>query len=541
MELFNLRLKEPQKIFCDYLYHFDNVQSFFSYHYSRDWERCLAARGGGEYPRLSITEILRTQNRRWGAPEKVLRNIDLLADKKTVTVVTGQQAGLFGGPLYTFYKALGAIKLAAYLKQQFREWQFVPLFWMEVNDNDYREINHCQLFDLENRLVTLQLPPMPDDFRSIFWRKLPPEVTDLHRQLGEITFPSEFKAEILQTLQEFYAPGESLADAFARWLLFLLGEMGLVMFNPADRRVGELARPLYRAALEKREAIRERFTAINEEIVARGYPVQVRLEQEQTLLFFEAEDRARCRVDFANGEFLIRHPRQPYTRHTGALFRELEIAPHRFSPNVALRPILQDYLLPTVAYVAGPAEVSYFAQLGPLYNLLRVTPPVVYPRPRLTLMEKKIQRLVHKFGIDYIKIFAEREKLIEHYLQRHTGEEIEQRFHNLETSVTNALQALGEVLLEIDPNLQKALDKTAGSIHNSLNKLRGRVNQSLEQRLQTEVQQLQRIQTYLFPGGKYQERVLNMLYFLTKYGKGFISELYFTFSITDPHHQLILI
>ncbi len=541
MELFNLRLKEPQKLFCDYLYRFERVEPFFACHFTGDWERCLEVRGSGDYPRSALVEILREQNRGWEAPEKVLRHLERLSETNTLAVVTGQQAGLFGGPLYTFYKALGAVKLAAYLQQRYRQWQFVPLFWMEVNDSDYREINHCHLIDLQNRLVTLQLPEMPGDYRSIYLRELPQEVEALHRQLEEITFPSEFKQHILQTLQHYYRPGVSLADAFARWLLFLLGDLGLVVLNPADPRVGELAKPLFRAALQEREAVQERFREINRKIQERGYPVQVNLEENQTLVFYETADQSRCRVDFQGSSFRIRHPREPFHLDSEALFRELETSPHKFSPNVALRPILQDFLLPTAAYVAGPAEVNYFAQLGSLYELLQVRPPVIYPRPRLTLIEKKIQRLVHKFGIDYVRFFEERESLVENYLRQHTGAEIEQRFQNLEATMLHSLQELSEVLLAIDPNLQKALDKTAGSIRNSLDKLRGRVNHSLEQRLQTEVQQLRRIQTYLFPQGKYQERVLNILYFLTKYGKGFIPELYFTFSITDVHHQLVLI
>ncbi len=541
MKISSVRLCEPQQLFHDYLYDFDKVKEFYRWNYHDGWQDAFKSRRENYRNRKEVAEILKIQNEAWDAPPAVLRNIEMLGEENTLAIVTGQQTGLGGGPLYTLYKALGAIKLAARLQKQYSGLNFVPVFWMEVNDNDFREIDHFFFLDTKNELVTLQLPEDPDDLRSVYRRTIPAEMTGIVTRMEEISFPSEFRDNILGQIRASFKPGKAFPDAFAAWLLAYLGDRGLVVMNPSDDRLLVLARPLFRQAIEQQPGIMELFNDVNNRLVQKKYSTQITLDEKQTLLFMESDDYARVRLDTADGKFQTRNPRQNNTFSREELLGLVDKEPGRFSPNVALRPLVQDFLLPTAAYVAGPGEISYFAQLAPLYRFFDLVPPVIFPRPRLTLVESKIQRLVNKYGLSFVRLFEEQEKLLQRLIQHYSNEELEDDFSRVQGEIHEALYGLKPLLTEIESGLKSQLDKTAEQIEGAMQKLRQHADQAVKKRVETEIQQLKRIFINLFPDGKYQERVLNLHYYLIKYGPDFIDDLFNIMDISQPDHQLVLI
>ncbi len=361
----SLTLPESPPLFADYLYAFPKVKDFFRWDPEQNREECFTERLRHYQFREEISKILLSQNRQWNASEKVIRDIEKFRDPKTIAVVTGQQVGLFGGPLYTIYKIGTAVKLAEEFNERYPSWHFVPLFWMEVGDSDYEEINHIHLIDAGNQLLRLSLSGSAEDHRSIYQRSIPKEIKDLHQQLIPLYPANEFRDAILKKAADSYSPGKKFPAAFAEWIHFVLGENGIPLICPADKTLARLAQPLFRKALEDGPRLLSLFSTVNRQLSGANYHAQIQLNENQTLLFYEAEDGSRSRIDLAGGDFVIRSPQRDRQISASELFTLLSKHPERFTPNVALRPLMQDWLLPTGVYVAGPAEISYAAQLKP--------------------------------------------------------------------------------------------------------------------------------------------------------------------------------
>ena len=537
----SLKIKEYPILFEDYLYRFEKVSRFYQWNYHTDWEPCIKLRERSYQNRSLIQRILLEQNRKWNATFATMNNIKKLSHPNTLAVVTGQQAGIFGGPLYTAYKILTAVKLAEQLQDQFSQYQFVPIFWMEVSDGDFQEINHFYCFDKSNQLHCFTLKDQPEDFRPIHFRQIPDEIEQIYERLVEICLKTEFRDTILEKMRKIYHPGKSLADAFAEWLIEMFGDYGLIVFNPEEKGSKHLAAPLFRKAFYEWKQVNQIFQQISEKLKSTGYHNQIILGENQTLLFYLSDNLDRSRVDRDENRFLVRHPQNHYPISDSEINFILNKSPERFSPNVALRPIVQDYLLPTVAYIGGPAEISYLAQLKELYHFFGVNQPIFYPRVRMTLVEKRIHRLVQKFGYDYHKIFELKENLLEEFIRQHSDKYLKDKFDQIKADLYRSMIELNDIMIEIDPTLQSAIQKTQNQIDNAFNKFFERADKAFERKMETEVRQLKSVISNLFPNGKYQERILNLFNYLVKYGPDFISNLYDSLPVETDLHKLVFL
>ncbi|MEJ2634978.1 MAG: bacillithiol biosynthesis cysteine-adding enzyme BshC [Calditrichia bacterium] len=541
LALQSLRIKETPALFSDYLYDFQKTSRFFRWNYRDDWENCAEIRLREYVHRDEMRKILLAQNKVWHATESTIRNIGKFGESNTLAIVTGQQAGLYGGPLYTTYKALTAIKLAESLSVRYPQWNFVPVFWMEVGDSDFAEVNHFHLLNPENELVRLGLDEQPRDFRSVYHRKITADIDGLQPRLTESCMASEFRDNILSELKNIYSPGKPFPDAFGEWLMHMFGDRGLVVVNPTDKRIAELSRPIFLRALNDWEVLGEKVDEVSDQLKEAGYHQQITLQDRQTFLFIESEDGGRCRIDAAAHGFHVRHPQQPYSISKDELQKILDNEAWRFTPNVALRPVLQDFLFPTLAYIAGPGEISYAAQLKQVYDFLQVTEPVFFPRCRITIVERKIQKLIGKFGLDYSTIFESRGNLMDDYIKANEDNKVSEAFGMAEKRLDDLIGHLDEVVSAVDQILKPAVTKTREQFFNSLKKLNDRTEQAVKRNLETEVSQLSKISANLFPAGDYQERVINHLHYLVKYGPEFVAALYKILPAWTIDHQLLFI
>jgi len=539
-KLQNIKIDEKPKLFVDYLYDFEKISPFFKWHPLNDWSVCIEERLANYSLRPEIVEVLYHQNQKWNASDKTLSYVDKLKAPNAVAVVTGQQAGIFGGPLYTIYKILSVIKLVEYLQKKYDKWFFVPIFWMEVGDNDYKEINHFYFFTFNNELERLSLSDLPNDYRSIALRKIPSEITELHKRFSEISLPSEFRDQIVENLKRIYTEGKSFALAFAELLHYLFGNYGLVVMDPTEKRVANLAKPLYYKVLQKSGEINNVFERNNDSLIDKGYHLQIALEPGQSLLFIENEDKARSKIILDGEMCIIQNPQKKSQISENSLFDLISQSPDKFTPNVVLRPVLQDFLLPTVAYIGGPAEISYAAQLKQIYQLLEVVEPIFYPRTRITVVENKIQKIINKYELDIRKILILREMLVDEFISSHTDQEVHSAFKMAEQHIKKAMDELKSVLHQIDNTLDSSIGKTEKSMIDFLGKLKYRADQSYKRKLETEINQINKVILNLFPKGEYQERIVNSFYFKIKYGPEFIDKIYHTMDILNWDHQLIL-
>jgi bacillithiol biosynthesis cysteine-adding enzyme BshC len=416
-------------------------------------------------------------------------------------VVTGQQAGLFGGPLFTLVKLLGAVKLA-------RSEGCVPCFWIECEDADIREADQATVLDREGvpRRLTLE---EPDDGRPVRARTLGARVSELTEGLEEILPPGERTATALASLRAAWAPGTPWALAFERYLASLVEGLGVVFLDPSAAEVKAASAPIFRQVIERAPEV---LQALAEGSRAEADPQVPFLPGELPLFLIDEGGRRSKLVVDGDGFALKGGSRRSRAELDDLLAKE----PARFSAAVLLRPVLQDSLLPTRAYVAGPSEARYHRQLGPLYRLLGVVQPEVLPRPRVTLLDPRARRALERLGIGRQDPLTGLERAAAAAAARRAGVDPRAEAAAALAQASAALAALGARLGPLDPSLDKPLAEAQASLKHHLERLGNRAAQSLERRDEELRTALERLRALLEPLGQPQERVLAPLAFLTR-------------------------
>jgi bacillithiol biosynthesis cysteine-adding enzyme BshC len=536
-----LSLTETPQLFNDYLNNFSETAPFFSWNPGSGLPDCINARIRNYTLRNDLVKILKIQNRKWQASAKSLENLDKLSQPDALAVVTGQQAGLYGGPLYTAYKILTAVKMCNRLKTAHPEHSFIPVFWLEAGDNDFGEVNHFQVLDIANQLVRLELPLPPDDHRSVYRRTVSSRINDIHKKLQEIFPPNDFRDQVLNRLKNIYHEGENFAEAFARWVHAFFGEFGVVVINPSDPDIARLAKPIFHEALKGWTDILNAFTVVNRKLSDKGFHNQIQLDKKQTLLFFEDDQGSRSRIDGNKNSFFVKSASAPQKYSRDDLMNIVEKEPYRFTPNVALRPVLQDWLLPTVVYVGGPSEISYAAQLKPVYDFLGVEEPVFRPRIRISMIEKKINKVVEKLQLNYQDIFQKRENLVREHVHAQSDKLLASVFEDTRQQLSRSMKKIAGQLRELDPTLQGTVDKTTDHLQETVRKLREKADEAMKHKMETEVNQIEKVLNNLFPQGIFQERILNLIQYQVKYGPQFLRELYNSVDVEQNQHQLVFL
>lgn len=507
----------------DYVHHFPALAPFYAQD-PRDpdaFRAEAAARSRRAYPRRDLVEILGEQNAAWGAPRAVQAHIEELGQSDAVAVVTGQQTGLFGGPLYTLYKALTTLALARRLRATLQR-PVVPLFWMAAEDHDVAEADHVQLLDRSGALLTLRFsawetPPgfLPANLR------LGPGIAATLEELRALLPSTEFVPWLAEVLARAYAPGRTLADAFALWMTALLGEDGLVLVNPADPRLKRLTAGVLRQELAEAPRSAQRILEASERLRAAGYPAQIEARP----------DGVNCFLLSGGRRALVREPAGFRLRDSGEpipaaeLLRLAEEAPEQFSPNVALRPVVQDVLFPTLTYVAGPGELAYFAQLRPVYEQFGVPMPIILPRAFLTLAEPRFLQLLERFHLALPDLTLEPEQLSSRVLRTLLPPDVETTLAKAREEVSEIFQGVGEAVAAVDPTLRATVGQTAGHIRGHLDQLERKTVQALKRREADTRQQVLRLCQALMPGGRPQERIFPALPYVAKYGPALLETL----------------
>ena len=528
------RIPHSTRLFLDYLSYVPAVRGLYprSPLFS-EWFRDEAPRVPyDEARRRNVSDILERQNRAWGASSKTLANIDRLR-QGAVAAVTGQQVGLFGGPLFSILKALTAVKLAA--EATAAGVDCVPVFWLATEDHDLAEVNHVALFSeqgLPERLVAEShgVPDAPVGTVR-FGSEIEPVIERAARLLGD--------SEVTGWLRESYRMGETLGSAFARLFTRLFADWGVVLLDPAERDFHELAKPLLRAAIERSSELDEALLERGKSLEAAGYQPQVKVTSATTLLF-HVKDGARTVIHrksngLNGGEFILGGERVSKAE----LLDRIESAPEEFNPNVLLRPVVQDFLLPTLAYTGGAAEVAYFAQVAVVYEKLlgRVTP--VLPRFSATLVEPKAQRLLERYGLGLTDLFHGPEKLRETIAGRTLPSDLQARFAETKSALEKSLAALRESLAKLDSTLVDAASNAESKMLHQLSQLEGRAARAASLRNEVVTSHADALSNSLFPHKALQEREVAGVSFVARYGPGLLRDLYETIHSDCHDHQVI--
>jgi bacillithiol synthase len=438
-------------------------------------------------------------------------------------VTSGQQPGLFTGPLYTVYKALSTAALARVLE---RQWQrpVVPVFWVAGDDHDFAEASHASWITADGSVRSAELPPRSADapLTPMYKQLLGREIEGLLDLLGNDLPASEFRDWTLQWLRQHYRPEATIAGSFAGALAELLAPTGIVCLestHPAAKRAA--AGYLIRALGLARDLNRD-LDQRAEELRTAGIDPSVGVDELATLVMVEgALGRDRLLVD--GGGFTSRRSREHFTLE--ALGRIAAAEPERLSPNVLLRPVIESALLPTVAYLAGPGELSYLPLTRPVYERMRVPRQAVLPRWSGILVEPRVERVLRKFQIELSDLLEPAGGLESRLVRSQLPEDASDTLGTLRQSLIAGYDALAGSAEQIDPTLTRPVQ---GAMHQALSGLQDierKLVQHLKRRQETELGQLAKARTLVLPDNQPQERTLTIAPFLARYGPSFVSEL----------------
>ena len=524
------QVPHSSKLFLDYLDFSPSVQPFYS-RSPRFLEWAEDERGRIQYPaerRSQVASILHRQNRNWGAAATTLENIDRLGSG-ACAVVTGQQVGLFGGPVFSIYKALSAVKLA----QEARKLGIdaVPIFWLATEDHDFEEVNQAQMPGAGGKLETLvsgaQSKPDAPVGNISFGQEMEQGVARATELLGD--------SDVAKLLGECYRSGENFGSSFARLFTRLFADFGVILLDGSDPELDRIAAPLYSAALERAPEITQALLDRDAKLHAAGYHQQVKVTGSSTLLF-AMRNGARLPMQQAKtGEFLVGE--EKVSRHQ--LLETATKSPQSFSPNVLLRPVVQDYLLPTLAYVGGAAEVAYFAQAAAVYESLAERSTPVVPRFSATLIEPKVKALLDKCNLTIPEIFEGVEVLRETIGARRLPPNLQNSFEKATGAVENSMKAVRESLAELDKTLIESADNAESKMLYQINNLRARAARAELRHSEVIQRHAELISNSLYPGKELQERSFAGIYFLAKHGKQLMDGLLDAIHPDCLDHQVI--
>jgi len=483
-----------------------------------------------------IKQLLAQQNNDLKSA-KAKKYLDYLTNPESVILITGQQLGLFASPIYTIYKIITTIKLAESLNNQLANYQFVPVFWLETEDHDFQEINHIGLLDTNFQPMQIKYQGKDRGKVSLRHYQLESSITQFISEVEENLLNTEFSMDLFQKINEYYKPNNNWAAAVRHLLKEIFNSYGLLYFQPGDEEIKKSSIEFFKQLLIKSNETRDAFNGRSEELIARGYHNQVKNIPGQTFIHLEQEDHQRGHL-YRDGE-------NYYLKDSGKRFTQTEVIdlidsnPMIVSTTVVSRPLLQSWLLPVAAYIAGPGEIAYWAQLGQLFSEFEITMPILYPRISATVIEPKIARYLEKYSHNIEDLPQKRDRFIENYFKNLSENLSKDPFRDINHLLENEKQKIESYLKSMDPTLLDVGKKSFERIKQTLDNLESRVIKSKEQKEGQLTNQLYQIHTAFFPDEILQERYQSIIYYLNKFGPGFIDNLFSDLELDNFNHQFL--
>jgi bacillithiol synthase len=470
--------------------------------------------------RRGVVEVLREQNRRFAPGNEVdsatARNLERLA-AGAVAIVTGQQVGLFSGPAYTFYKAVSALRVAEETTR--RGIDAVPVFWVATEDHDLAEVNHSS-WVTRNGLARYELPARAEDAGRRVGEVILGDAVQSLVTLAAQTLQGTGAEEVSRALHESYTPGETFGSAFGKLLARLLVGRGIIFIDPLDARLHRLAAPTFLKALDDAGPLTDALLARSKELESAGFHAQVKVTRETTLLFHNIDGR-REPLRSRNGKFFAGDAQLSREQ----IAATIETAPELITPNALLRPVVQDSLLPTAAYIGGPAEIAYLAQSQAVYTKILGRMPAILPRASFTIVEPPIARFLAQYGLDLRDFLRGSQHVRAQMEQKALPDVLVARFDKGEEDLSALLKSYREPLGRLDPTLLDALDMTERKMIYQFSQLKAKVARAENFRSGVLDRHERILLDALYPNGELQERTLSALPFIAACGAAFLDDL----------------
>ena len=526
-----------RRLAADYAFDFRSVAPFFSGDPSdrSAWAEAIARTQAHDRRRDAIAAVIAAQQARRQAPPAARDAGRLLADPRTVAIVTGQQAGLFGGPLFTLLKALTALKLAEQVSRD-HNIPAIAIFWIDAEDHDWEEVRSCTVFS--NQLVphSVALAPRPGIEPSpVATIRLDDTVHGALDELERLLPATEFRVTIMDGLRRAYQPGTGMADAFGQWLEEVLGARGLVVYDSSDSASKPLVSQVFARELSTPGQTVKLAALAGSDLTARGYHAQVHAQDDSLALFHL--DGGRRAIRQQDGRFLVGDQQFP----AAALVEQATERPAGFSPNVLLRPVVQDTLFPTICYVAGPNELAYLGQLRGVYHHFGVPMPLFYPRASATLLDSAAVRFLTKYRLPLEALQAQDEAALNELLKTQIPPVVDESFTAAAQAIEAQMARLIQTIPTLDPTLEGAARSTLERMQRDLQTLHGKMIQAAKRRDETLRRQFMHARALAFPGGHAQERTIGFVSFLNQYGPALVDRLDEELPLDLGHHWIVTI
>ncbi len=517
-------LPGTSRLFADFTYHFDKVADFYR-HNPQDPHALKKAAADIDYPadrRSALVKALAAQNA--GGNDRSAESLRKLAQPGTLAVVTGQQVGLFGGPAYTIYKALTAVRLAKRLSDQ--GTPAVPVFWLATEDHDFAEVNHVWMFNTasESQLLRAEANSHSARQRPVGWIAIDkPPINELRRVLKGMPFADEVLAAVEQAYAPGVTPGTTMGASFQALMQSLTRNLGLIFLDPLDPAIRAIAAPLIAKAVRSAKEIKPRLIERDKQLQAAGYHAQVHVDA-QTSLFFLLEKGERVPV-----------------RRKDSDYSDLADRAAEVSPNALLRPVMQDYLLPTVAYIGGPGELAYLAQSEVLYDALLGRMPVMMSRSAFTLLDARSVKLLERYKLTVEQVMVPEHELADRVARALVPQGLQSSFQTAASNVNAEIDRLKAQFEAFDPTLAAALGTSRAKIAYQLEKMRAKTEREALRRNRQAISDAHHLEAMLFPHRHLQERFYSILPFLAQHGLGLVDRLYDAVEAECPDHRVFAI
>ena len=530
------------RLVCDYCHAFDRLQCFFvgSPTDPTVWRETIRTRQARSAAYAEIGAVAVAQLRSRGAPPAALASAEKLADPTTVAIVAGQQAGLFGGPLFTLLKALTAIGLARRVSAQ-HNVTAVPVLWVHAEDHDLDEISSCGVLTSDFELRTVSVRHESASGQPASAMRLVDSIADVITALRGLLPETAFTSSVFEQLSEAYRPGSSMVEAFSRWMDALLGPHGLIVFDASDAAAKPIVQTLFDRELDTPGETSRLATVAGDNLATLGYHAQVTLGSDAISLFYLGDRRQAIRLhpsdSAADPAFDIGTEVVPGDQ----LRTRLSKRPDSFSPNVLLRPVVQDALFPTVATVAGPSELAYLAQLRDVYAHFGIPMPIMYPRSSATIVDRATLKFLDRYDVEFEMLQPQDDGVLNRLLVAQLPNAVERTIGETDRAIDERLAAVSAEVSAVDPTLVGAVETTQGRMNRDLKNLRNKIVQAAKRQDETLRRRFYRARSQAFPNGDPQERAVGMVYFLNRYGTHTVDRLLDELPFEVGQHGLLTV
>ena len=539
MRITPMKIEQRNQLINDYCNKDHDVHTYFDYQDTKgDLTRRINELMNRSFARKELSDVLIHMNKKWGAPEQTIHNINRLKQSDSVVVIGGQQAGLLTGPLYTIHKIVSII---TYAKQQEIEFNrpVIPVFWIAGEDHDYLEVNHVHMFhDGKMEKVLLDEQPL---------KKIPMSHKPINHQTGEkwlqhvfsLLKETEHTKELYFQMREALSQSNTIVDFFARTLFTLIREEGIVLVDSGAPEIRQLESDYFVQLIKNQEKLSTITYETHKQLLYKGYSIDLDLEEKSGHLFYHHKNE-RILLFRDEEEWVGKQHEVSFT--TDELLSIAKEKPHLLSNNVVTRPLMQDLLFPTLAFIGGPGEISYWSVLKGAFHALNIKMPPVIKRLSFTLVTTQIEDKLEKYGLSLKSVI---ENGVDSYKQRWLQSQSHPPFHEMFKQFKKTIQHTHQPIHEVAQYIRKDLGLLAENnlqhIFRHIDYLEGRMKCVLEEQYAGEMADFDYLNALLFPNQGLQERIWNPLPWLNEFGTDLIDNLLKqSFSLKDDHYIVYL-